>query len=122
MCARCNRQTYSPMRQYTDGYKSATKIVAFYYPEYILTMENMARIYVGIMCIMHDVKAKLKPIWMQNVSVISTKPIVIVLQINPLNTSTLKKFTFTLNTYSLHKLKKYELPRYVFVPNKEDKA
>ena len=62
----------------------------------------------GYTCASHDVNAELKPLQMQNISVISTTTIVIVLQIHMLNTSTLKKFTFTLNSYMVHKLNKYE--------------
>ena len=53
-------------------------------------MNSMARIYQEYKNASHNVNTELKPLWMQNISVISTKPIVIVLQIHTLNTFTLK--------------------------------
>ena len=71
-------------------------------------MDSMARIYQGYKCASYDINAEIKLLWIWNISVISTKTIVIVLQIHTLNTSTLKNFTFTLYSYRVHKLNKYE--------------
>ena len=40
---------------------------------YIIATTNVADVYPGCKCVSHGVNARLKPLWMQNVSVISTK-------------------------------------------------
>ena len=89
---RCNRQRYSPTWQYTQGYKSPMKIIAFRHPWYIIAMNSMAGIYQGYKNVSHDVNTEIKPLWIQNISVLSTKDCV--------KHFCSKKFTFTLNSCS----------------------
>ena len=57
---RCNRQTYSPTRDYTHGYKSAMKIVAITHPGYVTATTNIADVYPGCKYASHDVNARIK--------------------------------------------------------------